>query len=294
MKKINISGGILIFLGALLWSLNAPLVKLIALDGVMVCGMRSLIAAAVLLPFAKIRQLQWNKWMLTYAISYAALSFSIIRALETTDSAIAIGMQYTSIVWLWLLSLIQKKKTTYKESFTVFLVIFGVVLFMVTSSDGGNLSGNLTALSEGIFFLGMTVASPKATRDNPIGLTAVANLLTGVFVFVFLRPDMKPLLEATQVNWLILLILGAVQVAGGYGFYNMGLQKASPQKAAMLALWEMILGPVWVALFLGEYPDGGVVAGFIVILIGLFLDALWGKGRKEEKIEKHAGYGKAY
>ena len=284
----------LIFLGALLWSLNAPLVKLLTLDGVLVCGMRSLIASAVLLPFVRVKQLRWNRWMLIYVISYAALSFSVIRALEMTDSAIAIGMQYTSIVWFWLFSLVQKKKTTCKESFPVLLVIFGVVLFMLTGSDGGNLSGNLTALSEGIFFLGMTVASPKATKDNPIGLVGIANLVTGVFVFAFLRPDMKPLLEGIQVNWLLLLILGVVQVAGGYGFYNIGLQRASPQKAAMLALWEMVLGPVWVALFLGEYPSGGVVAGLVVTLIGLSLDAYWGKSRKEENTEKHAGYGKAY
>ena len=51
-----------------------------------------------------------------------------------------------------------------------------------------------------------------------------------------------------------MLILGVVQVAGGYGFFNLGVQKIPARKASVLALWEMILGPLWVALFLHQYP----------------------------------------
>ena len=70
-----------------------------------------------------------------------------------------------------------------------------------------------------------------------------------------------------------MLVLGVVQVAGGYGFYNLGVQRVTPQKASIIALWEMILGPVWVALFLKEYPTLPVIIGFIIILIGMILDA---------------------
>ena len=101
-KADRLSGGMLVFLGAFLWSLNAPLVKWITLDGILVCGMRSVIAAAVLLPFVRPGELNWNRWTLLYVASYGALSLSVIRALEMTDSAIAIGMQYTSVLWLWL------------------------------------------------------------------------------------------------------------------------------------------------------------------------------------------------
>ena len=41
----------------------------------------------------------------------------------------------------------------------------------------------------------------------------------------------------------------------------------------MLALWEMILGPLWVALFLRQYPGPMVLAGFAIILAGMVLDA---------------------
>ena len=71
----------------------------------------------------------------------------------------------------------------------------------------------------------------------------------------------------------VLLILGIIQIGAGYGFYNLGIQKISAQKASVIALWEMILGPVWVALFLKEYPTPLVLTGFIIILAGMLLDS---------------------
>jgi drug/metabolite transporter (DMT)-like permease len=38
-------------------------------------------------------------------------------------------------------------------------------------------------------------------------------------------------------------------------------------------MWEMILGPIWVLLFLGEAPSPIVWAGFAVIIAGMLLDA---------------------
>ena len=49
----------------------------------------------------------------------------------------------------------------------------------------------------------------------------------------------------------------------------------------------MILGPVWVALFLKEYPTPMVLAGFALILAGMLLDALLpqeGKGRPTPQV----------
>ena len=71
-----------------------------------------------------------------------------------------------------------------------------------------------------------------------------------------------------------MLVLGVVQLGCGYAFYNMGVQRTTPQKASLLALWEMLLGPLWVAIFLGEIPTVLVLIGFAVILLGMLLDAL--------------------
>ena len=52
-KKITLSGSMLVFFGALFWSLNAPLVKFLQVDALLTCGLRSLIAGVFLLPFLR-------------------------------------------------------------------------------------------------------------------------------------------------------------------------------------------------------------------------------------------------
>ena len=273
MSKHPVSGGVLVFLGALFWSLNAPLVKFLTLDSLLICGLRSLIAAVALMAFIRPRQLNWNRWMLLYVCSYAALCLSIIVALSMTSSPVAIGMQYTATIWLFLVNLLRTKKFEFRRFLPVCVIFVGVVCFMCSGSDASSSTGNLIALSEGVFFACMTVSSKKAAGTNPIGMTAVANIFTGVLMCLLFPASMGKVAAMGARDWVIMLILGVVQVGGGYTFYNLGLQKVTPQKASILALWEMILGPVWVAAFLGEYSSLPVLIGFAIILAGMFLDA---------------------
>ena len=269
-----------IFLGALFWSLNAPLVKFIHLDPLLVCGLRSLLAGLALSPFIRLNKLRWNRWMLLYIASYTALCICVIVALKQTAAAIAIGMQYTAMLWLFLVRVLRKEKIHRKALIPVLLIFGGVVLFMSTGTDGSSGMGNIIALSEGVFFACISVSSSKAAGDNPLGLTAVANLCAGLFVFLALPPTFADVTRLDAQSWLIMLILGVVQIGAGYGFYNIGLKYVAPQKASIIALWELILGPVWVAVFLKEYPTPAVMLGFAVIIAGMVLNAIWSAQRK--------------
>ena len=273
MKNIKISGGMLVFLGALFWSLNAPLIKFVEIDALLVCGLRSVIAGFFLLPFLRPKNLNFGPWMILYLISYCGLCVGIVLALRQTSAAIAVGMQYASVVWLFIASIIMTKKVEKSRILPVVLVTVGVVLFMFSGLDGSSMNGNLIAFTESICFAFMTVGVKKCAGDNVLGLTALANLFTGFFVFAFLPPQFTDVLEFTGLEWFIMIILGTVQVGLGYAFYNMGVARTTPQKASIIALWEMILGPAWVAIFLHEYPSLLVCVGFVIIILGIFLDA---------------------
>lgn len=272
MKSVSLSGGVLVFLGAVFWSLNSPLVKYLTLDPMLICGLRSVIAGIALAAAIRPSKLHWNGWMALYVCSYAGLCISIIQALSLTAAPIAIGMQYTAAIWLFLAHWLRTKQFRFLSFLPVAVMFLGVLCFMASGGDAAGRQGNLIALSEGIFFACMTVSSKKAAGDNPVGLTAVANLFTGALVFFLFHGSLAGVPLMTGRDWLVIGILGIVQVGGGYAFYNMGVQKVSPQRASMIALWEMILGPVWVALFLHEYPSPMVWIGFGIILLGLVLD----------------------
>ena len=272
-QKLPLSGSMLVFFGALFWSLNAPLVKFLAVDALLTCGLRSLIAGVVLLPFLRPSKLHWSPWLAVYLVSYACLCLGVVLALRRTSAAIAIGMQYASIVWLFLASTIASRKLERKRILPVVLITVGVIIFMLSGISGSSMTGNLIALTESISFAFMTVGAKKSAGDNPLGLTALANLFTGMFIFFFLPPQFTDLGTLTGMEWTIILILGIVQIGLGYALYNMGVRRVTPQKASVIALWEMILGPVWVAVFLREYPGLLVLTGFIIILAGILADA---------------------
>lgn len=272
MQRHPLSGGFLVFLGALFWSLNAPMVKFLTLDSFLICGLRSLIAAVTLAAFIRPRELKWNGWMLLYVFSYAALCLSIILALTMTSAPVAIGMQYTATIWLFLAGLIRTKKLDRNAFLPVCVIFIGVLFFMSSGTSTGNSTGNLIALCEGVFFACMTVSSKKVAGTNPIGLTAVANIFTGVLVFLLFPASLAKIPAMTGMDWVVMLVLGAIQIGCGYALYNSGIQKISAQKASIIALWEMILGPVWVALLLKEYPSAPVFIGFVIILLGMLLD----------------------
>ncbi|MCB6609569.1 DMT family transporter [[Clostridium] symbiosum] len=272
MSKIRNSGTLLVFLGAVFWSLNAPLVKFLTADSLLICGLRSIIAGITLMPFIRWKRLNWTPWMAVYISSYCALCISIIIALSKTSAAIAVGMQYTATIWLFLANFVITRKFNKKAFWPVCVIFAGVVFFMCSGTDKSSSSGNTIALLEGIFFACMSVGAKKSAGTNPIGLTAIANLFTGIFVFVAFPSTAGYIGTLALTDWIVLLILGIIQIGAGYAFYNLGIQMISAQKASVIALWEMILGPVWVALFLKEYPSPIVLAGFVIILAGMLLD----------------------
>lgn len=265
----HISGKWLVFLGALFWSLNAPLIKYLTINPLLICGLRALIAGIVLSPFIRLKKFRFTPWLITYMISYSTLCIGIVIALQYTSAPIAIGMQYSSIIWIFIVHAIISKKFSFKKFSPVFLIILGVFCFMLSGFQDGTSFGNLIALTEGISFALMTVSFQKSSIENPIGITAMANLFCSFFVFLCCPKIINDITLISISEWLILLLLGIVQVGLGYTFYNLGIQKTSAQSAAIISLWEMILGPVWIAIFYHEYPSALVFSGFVIILCGM-------------------------
>ena len=276
----------IVFIGAALWSLNSPLVKFLSLDSVFICALRAAIAAVTLLPFLRPKKLKFSPWMLLYMVSYAALCLSVIFSLKLTSAPIAIGMQYTSVVWIFIIDLIISRKFNKRQFFPILIITAGMILFMCSGTDDATNLGNLVALAEGILFMLMTVSVKKAAGDNPVGLVAIANVFTTIAVFLIFPSSLSGFGTMTGLDWILMIILGSVQVGGGYAFYTMGTKMTSPQKASIIALWEMILGPVWVAIFLKEYPSPMVIAGFVVILVGIVLHTLADTKKSADNKEK--------
>jgi len=69
--------------------------------------------------------------------------------------------------------------------------------------------------------------------------------------------------------------MGAVQLGAPYYLFSRGLRSVSVQEAALIALIEPVLNPLWVALIVGEMPSKATVWGGAMILLGLGVRYVW-------------------
>ena len=65
---------------------------------------KMLIAAVALAFFFRPKKLNWNRWMALYLFCYAGLCMAAILSLSMTAAPISVGMQYTALVWLFVLT----------------------------------------------------------------------------------------------------------------------------------------------------------------------------------------------
>ena len=275
MLNSKAKGIIMVVIAALLWSSNAPFVRWISLDAFSVSAIRGLIAGLILLPFFRPKKIRFGLDFLGFIICFVALTFGIIVALKTTSSAIALGMQYTSCLWLFLLSKPTKKDFTIKRLLPLVLVLIGVIITMFSTAKGITLWGNIIAISTSFTFAGLTYFAKRLNTDNPIGLSSLSNFTVGIIALIIAMPTLSVKFSSIELpEWLVLVYLGVFQVGVAYALYYSGLKIISADTASMIAPLEMILGPVWTLIFLGEIPDLVGAIGFIVVIIGVISEAV--------------------
>ncbi len=277
------SGTLLAFAAALLWSTNAPLIKSISLDSTLVAGLRALIAGIVLLPFLKPKQIKWGSPVLLMMVLFTLQSFFIVLALKTTSAPIAVGMQYTAPVWLYIIARFKKEPVSRAHLVPLGVLMAGVVVSMCSRSGDVTTLGNVVALISGIWFALLTRAMQHTGNSNPLGMVCINNLFMAVIMLGYcaLNGTLSQIATMDTAAWGIMLVLGIFQFGGGYVCYNLCLQKISASHAATITPLEMVFGPLWVALFLHQYPDLIGFIGFLIIACGVVLEVIYTRRREK-------------
>lgn len=276
MKNKNTLGMLLVFIAAVLWSTNSILVKNIELPSMLIGAMRALIAGIVLAPFIRPKKLKFSPKMLLMAVAFTLNSVGVVTAIKLTSAAIAVGMQFTSPIWLYIYSRIKGYPFIKRRVIPLAVLTAGVVISMFSKAEGVTLIGNLIALTTGLSFAVVTQLGKDLGGDNPVGITAINNLfMAAVILPLFCRDSVAQLFTMDTVGRVTLLALGIVQFGGGYVFYTLGLRYTTAARASMISPMEMVLSPVWVAIFMHELPDAVGLIGFLVIIAGIALEVIF-------------------
>src|SRR5215470_17780434 len=247
---------VLLVLCAVLWSTGGLLIKWIAWSAFAIAGVRSAIAAMVLLLALREWPHGWSWWLVSGALAGAASMLGFVVATKLTTAANAIFLVYTAPLYVALLSPWVLHEPIRREDWlTLLLALLGLGCFCVEQLTLAGWVGNLCALGSGLATAWLVVCLRKTTAA-PLPLLVLANLLVAIAGLPFL--DVATL---APVHWGILLVAGVGQLGVSTVLYGKAIPHVRAIEAIMIPIMEPVLNPLWVWLLVGESPSGWALVG---------------------------------
>jgi drug/metabolite transporter (DMT)-like permease len=263
--KILKSGPLYILLAAIFWSFGGVLNKLIPWSGLSIAAIRSLIAAITIGLYRKSFRFKITPSTVAASICIVITTVLFMMANKLTSAANAIVLQYTSPLFIIILSLVVlKQKPKKRDIFALIGVGLGIGLFFFEQFKGGSILGDLLALASGLTFAGVFFSN-KLPGASPIDATFMGNAL-GVLLIPFLFVDQQFTSHFTFWPIVTILVMGIFQQGCGYIFFSKGIKTTSATSSSIIATLEPILNPLWVFLVIGEMPSPMALVGGAIVL----------------------------
>ena len=229
-------------------------------------------------PFTQIRRIGFSAFIASLAL-VAAYSGGIY-AIQNTSVANAMLLFATAPFMAAVLGWVVLREPVRAATWIAITVALGGIAIMAADKSGDvAIKGSLAALGSALGFAVFTVA----LRWGRTGEMLPSVFLSGLFGFVitfgicqFLGLSVTLSLNDSGVA----MGMGVFQVGAGLILYTLGSRSLPAAELALLSLAEVLLGPLWVWLFLGETASFYTLVGGGVLLLAIAGNALSGKRRK--------------
>ncbi|HJP22734.1 MAG TPA: DMT family transporter [Alphaproteobacteria bacterium] len=152
----------------------------------------------------------------------------------------------------------------------------GVATMVGGSIGGGRLLGDLSALFAAFCLAGYSV-SLRAGRQTEMLPTAVLGAVFSLLLCAMM-------MESFVVPWrdlALCLVLGSVIIGTGLVLFTFGSRYVLAAELGLLALTEVVLGPIWVWLAIGETPEALALFGGGMVLAAVVFQSLGGWRRAQ-------------
>lgn len=233
-------------------------------------------------PFAQLRRTGFPA--VVAALALLAAYSGAIYAIQNTSVANAMLLFATAPFLTAILGWIVLREPVRGATWVAIGVAIGGIAVMVRDVAGGvALGGSLAALGSALGFAVFTVA----LRWGRTAEMLPSVFLSGVFgVIVTLGICLSqgiPLIISLNDGG-VAVGMGVFQVGAGLILYTIGSRSLPAAELTLLSLAEVLLGPVWVWLFLGETATTNTLIGGAILLAAIVGNALSGQRRKPPPI----------
>lgn len=279
---------------AALFSTGGAAIKATALSSWQVACLRSGIAVAVLalwLALTRRSRPRFTPTVWLVAAVHGATMVLFVTANKLTTAASAIFLQSTAPLYLLLLSpwllgeKVRARDLAYMLVLAVGLASFFVGLEPASATAQAPLAGNLLGAIAGftwaLTMIGLRWLGSRSPGEGGAGAGAdVAAVLCGNFLASLATLPRALPLAAEPRDWLVVLYLGALQIALAYVLLTFGTRRVPALEASLLLLLEPVLSSIWAWWFHGEMPGSWSLAGGAVIVVSTAVKT-WLDARQE-------------
>jgi drug/metabolite transporter (DMT)-like permease len=269
-------GRLLVAAAAVCWSTGGLIARLVDTDPWTTVFWRGLFCAAFLAGVTALRDgrrtpdvfLGMGATGLAMAVCFAIASTCFIMALHRTSVANVLIIQSLSpfmaglLGWAWMGERVAGRTWT-----AMGVALLGSAIMVSRyfyTEAAGSLGGDLLAFTVALSFAAATVLLRRNRRVRMLPAAALAAALASLVASFAARPG-----SADAGDLLLLALFGSGQLGLGMILFTTGARRIPVAEAALIAVLESVLGPVWVWLAIGENPALPSLVGGAIVLAAL-------------------------
>lgn len=203
-----------------------------------------------------------------------------IYAIQTTTVANAMFLfaaaPFLAAIFGWIILREPVRKATW---IAMVFAMIGIAIMVINGFAAGRMVGNLSALLSALGFAVFTIALRWGKLEDmlpAVFLAGVFAIITSAMVCEFGGYGFS----VPHNDIAIALSMGYMQVGLGLVIYTIGSQVVPAAELTLLSMTEVLLGPLWVWIFMGETVSFYTMLGGIVLMLAIAGNALSGLRRK--------------
>ena len=207
-------------------------------------------------------------------LGVAASNYFYYLAIQRTNVATAITVQYTAPIWVLLYTVARRlQKFTLQRVAAVGLAVTGIALVIGVSGRSGlrlDTIGVFAALLAAFSFAFYNIGGHDILARCDRWIVLLYTTASASLFWLLVNPPWK-LMAAhySAAQWLFLVLFSLLSVLAPFSFYFAGLQHLEPTRAIIVSCLEPVFSIVIAALVLGEVMRPLQIVGIVFVLAAI-------------------------
>jgi DME family drug/metabolite transporter len=206
-------------------------------------------------------------------LGVAASNYLYYLAIQRTNVATAIILQYTAPVWVLIYTVARGlQKPTLQRIAAVGLAVTGIALVIGIFGGGFRLDaiGVLAALGAAFSFAFYNLGGHSILARYDRWMVLLYVILSASLFWILVNPPWKiAAAHYSAGQWLFLLVFSLISVLAPFALYFAGLQHLEPTRAIVVSCLEPVFSIVIAAVALGEVMRPLQTVGIVLVLVAI-------------------------